>query len=166
MTLTSTMRCQSSSGCVGRLVEQHHAGVVDHRVEPAELVDGAPDRLRRLLAVGDVGLDREHPPARLLDLRGERVEPVLAPRGDRDRRARARQRPRRRLADAAAGAGDQRNRSVKSFSHGAHGDRLGGSPPPGRVAGPTPPGEVHDFLNACCLGRDPVAETGVCSQSP
>ena len=58
--------------------EQHHAGVVDDDVEPAELGDGALDGGDRLVAVGDVGLDRE--PA---ELAGERVEPVLAPRGER-----------------------------------------------------------------------------------
>ena len=67
---------------VGRLVEQHHACVVDDRVEPAQLVDGPADRAGRLLAVGDVGLDDQR-----VDLRPQGVEPVLAARRDRDLRA-------------------------------------------------------------------------------
>ena len=104
---------------VGRLVEQHHAGVVDDRVEPAQLVDGAPDRAGRLLAVGDVGLDdaarRSPPPAR-------RAGPCGAPRSRPSRRPR--EAARRRLADATARAGDQRDGSVQSFSHAPHGDAL------------------------------------------
>ena len=43
--------------------EQHHAGVVDEHVEPAQLLLGARDERVRLCLVGDVGLDRERAPA-------------------------------------------------------------------------------------------------------
>ena len=75
--------------------------------------DGALDRGLRLLAVGDVGLDRE--PA---DLAGERVEPVLAARGDGHRRPVRGERARRRLADPAAGARDERDRVLEFVAHG------------------------------------------------
>ena len=88
--------------------EQHHARVVDHRVEPAELGGRALHGRDRLLAVGDVGLDRE--PA---DLGRERVEAVLAAGGEGDLRALRRQRPRRRLADPAARARDERDCAVQ-----------------------------------------------------
>ena len=94
--------------------EQHHAGVVDHGVEPAELLRGALHGGDRLLAVGDVGLDRE--PA---DLGGEGVEPVLAARGDGHRRPLCGERPRRRLADPAAGARDERDRVLEFVAHAA-----------------------------------------------
>ena len=38
-TLIATIRSHSSSGGVLGRAEEHHAGVVDHRVEPAELLD-------------------------------------------------------------------------------------------------------------------------------
>ena len=94
--------------------EQHHPGVVDHDVESAELLRGALDGRDRLLAIGDVGLDRE-----AADLRGQRVEPVLAPRGDGDGRALLGERARRRLADPAARAGDERDRVLQCLGHGA-----------------------------------------------
>ena len=92
--------------------EQHHAGVVDDDVEPAELARGALDGGDGLVPVGDVGLDRE-----AADLRGEPVQPVLAPRGDGDGRALLGERARRRLPDAAAGPRDQRDRVPQCLRH-------------------------------------------------
>ena len=89
------------------LAEQHHAGVVDDDVESSELLRGALDGGDRLLALGDVDLDGE-----AADLRRQRIQTVLAARGDRHRRPLCRERARRRLADPAAGARDERNRVV------------------------------------------------------
>ena len=57
--------------------QQHDAGVVDHDVEAAELVDRALDRGDGLLALGHVGLDHERPAAGALD------PPAPAPRAGR-----------------------------------------------------------------------------------
>jgi hypothetical protein len=92
-------------GGVDDRAEQHHAGVVDHDVEPTELLDGALDSGLRLLAIGDVGLDGQ-----ATDLGRERVQPVLAARDDSHRRALCRERARGRLADPAARARDERDR--------------------------------------------------------
>jgi hypothetical protein len=93
--------------------QQHHAGVVDDDVDAAELARGALDGRLRLLAVGDVGLDRQ--PA---DVGGQRVEAVLAPRDPRHRRALRGERARRRLADPAARARDERGRALQPVAHG------------------------------------------------
>ena len=87
--------------------EQHHAGVVDQRVQPAELVDGplrrapgpAPGRRRRPRSPAPC---RRPSPIRCASV----VEAVLAPGGDRHRRAEVGQGERGRLADAAGGARD------------------------------------------------------------
>jgi small subunit ribosomal protein S12 len=100
--------------------EQHHARVVDERVEPAELGDGPLHRVDRLLLVGHVDLERDRPAAVGLDRRDQRVEPVPAPRGDRHGGAPGGERPRRRLADPAARARDEGRRSVQCLGH-AHG---------------------------------------------
>ena len=101
-------------GGVDDLPEQHHPGVVDHDVESSELLCGALDGADRLLAIGDVGLDGE-----AADLRGQRVEAVLATRGDGDGGALLSQRARRRLADPTARAGDERDRVLQCLGHGA-----------------------------------------------
>jgi hypothetical protein len=113
------MRSHSSSGALS-VAEQHHARVVDHGVEPAELVDRPVDRGGRLVAIADVGLDHE-----AVDLARQRVQSVLAACRDRDRRALLRQRSRRRLSDSTARAGDQRDGSVQSFTHAAMMPRAG-----------------------------------------
>jgi hypothetical protein len=94
--------------------EQHHAGVVDHDVQSAELFRGALDGRDRLLAIGDVGLERE-----AADLGGERIETVLATRDEGDRRSLLCQRARRRLADAAARARHEGDGAVQCLGHGA-----------------------------------------------
>jgi hypothetical protein len=101
-------------GGVDDRAEQHHARVVDHDVEPAELSGRPLDGGHRLLAVGDIGLDRQ-----AVDLGRERVQPVLAARGEGDRRPVRRERPRGRLADATARARDERDRLPESVAHAA-----------------------------------------------
>ncbi len=101
--------------------EQHHPGVVDQDVETAELADGAIDRSVRLFLVGHVGLEDEG--LRLASLGpdplGQRLEPILAPGGDRHRGAGVRERLGRRFADAARRAGDQCDGSLQLFAHRA-----------------------------------------------
>jgi len=87
--------------------EQHHARVVDEDVEPAELVDGPLHGRLRLLALRDVGLDHERGAARVAQLRGQRVEALLAPRHERDGGAAGGELAGGGVADAAGRAGDQ-----------------------------------------------------------
>src|SRR4051794_958622 len=87
-------------------------GVVDQDVEPAEAVDRRLHRALSLIAVGDVGLDRESRAARCLDVCDERVEAVLAAYDGDDARAMLGELARGRSPDAAAGTGDKRHRSV------------------------------------------------------
>ena len=68
----------------------------------------------RLLAIGDVGLDRQ-----AADLGRQRIQAVLAARGDGDRRALVGERARRRLADPAARARDERDRTLQFVAHAA-----------------------------------------------
>ena len=75
--------------------EQHHAGVVDERRRAGP----APRRLRPtarlgLLAVGDVGLDRQRRAAGVGDLRGQRLSRSAAAGDQGDRRRPAPARPR------------------------------------------------------------------------
>ena len=69
--------------------EEHDAGVVDHGVEPSPFRHGALHGGDGLLPVGDVRFEGEGAPAVRGDLRGELVQPVLAPRHEGDRRRRA-----------------------------------------------------------------------------
>ena len=93
--------------------QEHHAGVVDDDVEPAQLVDRAVDGGDRLLLLGDVGLDRERGVPRSADLGRQALEPLEPAGGDRDLGAEGGELPRGRLADPAAGAGDQRHGSIQ-----------------------------------------------------
>ena len=115
------MRSHSSVGASTIGPEQHHAGVVDDRVQPAELAHGLGHEADRLLLIGHVALDHERAAAGLADLVGQRVQAVLAPRGDRHRRPLRRELARGRLADAAARARDQRDGPMQSFAHGEGG---------------------------------------------
>jgi hypothetical protein len=112
--LTSIIRSHSRTGGVDDRAEQHHAGVVDHDVEPPELLGGVLDRGPRLLALGDVRLDRE-----AADLGDERVQAVLAARNKRHCCPVCRERPRRRRPDPAARARDQRDRARQCCAHTA-----------------------------------------------
>jgi hypothetical protein len=100
-------------GCTLDRAQQHHAGVVDHGVQPAQLVDGALHGGLRLRAVGHVGLDGQRLPAGLLDLGGQGLEPVGAARGHGHGRSVGGQVARAGLADAAGGPGDQDHGSLE-----------------------------------------------------
>ncbi len=99
--------------------EQHHAGVVDQDVEPAQLGGDPRHRGPGLLALADVGLDLQRPAARRLDLSRQGLQPVGPAGEDRHGRAVCGQRPRRRLPDPAGGPGHQRHRPTKP-SHAPH----------------------------------------------
>ncbi len=60
--------------------EQHHTGVVDQRVETAELADRAGDGIRRLAFVGDVALQHQCRAARRADRGRDLFEAVLSAR--------------------------------------------------------------------------------------
>ena len=68
----------------------------------------------RLFAIGDVGLDGE-----AADVRRQRIEPVLAARGERDGRTLLGERARRRFADAAARAGEEGDGVPQCHGHAA-----------------------------------------------
>ena len=72
-------------GRADRRAEQHHAGVVDERVEAAQLGDRPLDGVGRLLLVGDVGLQHQRRAALVADARGERppAGPCAGPRAPR-----------------------------------------------------------------------------------
>ena len=93
--------------------EQHQAGIVDQDVEPTEAVDRGLHGPVGLVAVGDVGLDRQGGAACCLDLRDERVDAVLAAGDDDDGRAVLGKPAGGRLPDAAASARDERHGSVE-----------------------------------------------------
>ena len=84
--------------------EEHHARVVDERVEAAELLDGLRDRALGLRRVSDVGLDHERAVA---DPPGHLTKPVAATRHERDLRPLRGEGERGRLTDATRGAGDE-----------------------------------------------------------
>jgi hypothetical protein len=92
--------------------EQHHPGVVDDDVEPAELLHRALDGSLRLLAVRHIRLDRQ-----AADLGRERVQPVFAASHGGHRRAMGGEHPGRRLTDAAACARDERDRVSEFVAH-------------------------------------------------
>ncbi len=79
--------------------EQHHAGVVDERVDPPEPVLRGLDEPARLLLGRDVDGDRGGRAALSLDLLGERVDAIGAPRAERDGGAGLRAEQRGRGAD-------------------------------------------------------------------
>ncbi len=89
--------------------EQHHAGVIDQRVQPSQLPDRALNGLLRLLLGADVGLDRERFAAVCSDPLGEVVESVAAAGHQGHRRPEPGQGQGGRLADAAGGPGDERD---------------------------------------------------------
>ena len=97
---------------VDRRAEQHHAGVVDQRVEAAELGDRPLHQDLGLLLRGHVGLDRERLAATVGDRCGQLIEPIRAARSDRDRGALLGERHRGRFADPARRAGHQRDRPL------------------------------------------------------
>ena len=69
---------------VGDRPEQHHARVVDERVEPAQLGGRALDERARLVLLAHVGGGRERAAARLLDPLRELLDALGAARGERD----------------------------------------------------------------------------------
>jgi hypothetical protein len=84
-----------------RLAEQHHTGVVDERVQTAQLRDRAPNDIGRLLLVSDVGLQHQRGTALVADACGERLQSVPASRRQRHGRAVICERGGRGRADAA-----------------------------------------------------------------
>jgi len=100
-----------------RLAEQHHAGVVDERVEPAELGHRALNGTGRLLLVGDVALQHQRGAAPVADAGRERLHPVLAPCRQCHRRAVIRERGGGGRADAARGPRHQRNGALQYWFH-------------------------------------------------
>jgi hypothetical protein len=93
--------------------EEHQPGAVDQDVEPPELGDCGPHGPVGLVAVGDVGLDRQSRAARCFDLRDKRVGAVLAAGDDDDVRGMLGKLAGGGVADAAAGAGDERHGAVE-----------------------------------------------------
>ena len=77
-TLSSTICCHSGSGAPAAGPSSITPGVVDQRVEPAQLGDRALHRAGRLLLVGDVALQHQRGAALVADAGGERLQPVLA----------------------------------------------------------------------------------------
>ena len=98
--------------------EQHHPGVVDHDVEPAELVDGSCDRGGGLVAVGDVSLDRHDPYRQAVQLVRQLVEPIRPARDHGDIGAQLGQPGRGGPADPAGGARDQSDGSGEGILTG------------------------------------------------
>jgi len=93
--------------------EQHHAGVVDERVQAAHLGDRPLDGVSRLAFVGHVGLDGESSASPLADGGGDLFEPILPSGGERHGRALCAQRERGRRADAAGRTGHEGYRAVE-----------------------------------------------------
>jgi hypothetical protein len=65
-------------GRVDGRAEEHHASVVDERVQPSELVDGALHQGIGLLPLTDVGFDRQRSATLVGDPAGQFVEAALA----------------------------------------------------------------------------------------
>ena len=85
------------------------AGIVDQDGDGAESLFGGVEGARHGGAVGDVGFDRDGLAACCLDLFFERLQPVGAPRHQRDRGAIVGQRLGELRAEPARGAGHQRH---------------------------------------------------------
>ena len=96
--------------------EQHHAGVVDERVQAPEALVGARDERVGLVLLTDVGGDGERLAAVLLDPSGERLDALGAPRRKRHRSPGPRAGERGGLADPRGGAGD-RHDPAPQFAH-------------------------------------------------
>ena len=93
------------------------AGVADHDVQPAALVEDARDERPHLLLVGHVGRQGQRPPPGSGNLAGQRVQPIAAPRGQHDRHPRARERHGRGAPDAGGSARDDGHAARKEVRH-------------------------------------------------
>jgi hypothetical protein len=108
----------ADGGAEGR-AEQHHPGVVDQGVEPAQFGDRSLDRRGRLRRAGHVSLENEGLTRVLADRLGQLLELVAAPRHQGDGRAFGGEPAGGRGPDAAARPGDQRNRLLQRHRHPA-----------------------------------------------
>src|SRR6185437_6258182 len=97
--------------------EQHHAGIVYERVEPAQLRYRALDGGLRLALLRHIGLDNERADAVPTDFLSQLIEPFLTPRGERHRRALRGQHASGRGANTATCPRDERDCSIESFWH-------------------------------------------------
>ena len=97
--------------------EQHDAGVVDQRVEPAEPSDRVRHHLGHLGLVGHIDLQHHHPVGPAPDAVCQLLEAVPAASRDDHRRTVLGQRHRGRRTDPARCAGDQGH---GSFEHSGH----------------------------------------------
>ena len=102
--------------------EKHDTGVVDNRVEAAELGDGSFDGRLGLVLVGDIGLEGEGAAALVFDLTDQLVEAVLPASGDGHGGAQLGQGTRRRFTDTAACTSHEGDRAVEALL--AHADGL------------------------------------------
>jgi hypothetical protein len=116
--LSSTIRCHSDTGAHDGRTEQHHAGVVDERVEATELGHRPFDGVCRLPLVGDVGLEDEHGAPVVADDGGQRLQTVLAPRRQGHGRTLSGQGDGRGRPDTARGPRHEGHRPVQSVCHG------------------------------------------------
>ena len=89
------------------------AGVVDEDVDAPELLDGGVDERLAVLGLGDVGGDRDRPPARRLDELLGLLQLLDAPRAERDVGAGLSQRLGERHPEARRGSGDDRDLAVQ-----------------------------------------------------
>jgi hypothetical protein len=85
-----------------------------------QLADRARDRRRRLLALADVGLDRQRGAAGVGDLGAQLLQPVGTPRHQGHRGAALGEGAGRRLADAARGPGHQGNGLLEVAGEARH----------------------------------------------
>ncbi|HEX9548941.1 MAG TPA: hypothetical protein VF942_16490 [Acidimicrobiales bacterium] len=111
-------------GSADRGAEQHHARVVDDRVEPAGLKNGALHRICGLRLLSDVGLEDKDGPAIAADVGGDRLEPVLAARRYRHAGTVGGERGGGRRSDAARRARHEGDGAIQ-YRVGARGDRHG-----------------------------------------
>ncbi len=101
----------------GRRAKQHDPSVVDQRVQPAQLCDRALHRGRGLFLVRDVALQHQRGAALAPDPRGQFLQPVPPPRGQRHRRPPVGQHRCRGRTDATRRPGHQRDRTLQHRLH-------------------------------------------------
>ena len=106
-------------GHLGQRLVPQDAGVVDQRVEPAELAHGGLDEPVRDVGIGDVARDGDRAPPRGGDLVGHRLAGGRVELGDHDRRALCGALQRLAPADAATRTGDDHDLAVQKSHPGS-----------------------------------------------
>ena len=97
--------------------QQHHAGVVDHRVESSKFGHDAFNRAECLVTIGHVGLDGENGRAGGCQLGGELFQPIDPPSNQCYGCAVLSQKVCSRFTDTAGGAGDEGHGAIKGVGH-------------------------------------------------